>query len=241
MTFGLTLSFVAADQPHSCKKPQAYTVYLGLFRCQRKSQTFGSHTSLTGGLPIGDIYNAYIRKTRPHRVAWFIFLVLSVITFASQFKLGARASLVFYGWFVINNVILFSLSLRKNAGYGGVSAVNVVSLILAVAAIALWKTTNSPLVALICVLVADGIGALLIVIKAYKHPETETLFMWQIGCIATLLNVIAVGKLQTAILAAPIQVFLFNVAIVIAILLGRKTRPRGKYAPAVAKDTLLSS
>ena len=175
---------------------------------------------IIGGLPY--IYNAFKRKTKPHRFAWLIFLILSVISFASQYALGARASLIFYGWFVINNVILLSLSMRKNGGYGDVNVVNVVSFCLAIAAIILWKTTDSPLIALICTLVADGIGALLIVIKAYKHPETETIIMWQAGSVATFLNVLAVGKLDPAILAAPVQVFLFNVAIVIAILLGRQ-------------------
>lgn len=155
-------------------------------------------------------------------MAWSIFLVLSIISFASQYALGARASLVFYGWFVINNLILVSLSLRKNAGYSDVSLVNIVSIVLAAASIVLWKTTDSALLALICVLIADGIGALLIVIKSYKHPGTETIFMWYLGIVATFLNVLAVGKLDFVILAAPIQVFLFNIAIVAAILLGRR-------------------
>ena len=175
---------------------------------------------ISGGVPY--IFNAYKRKTKPHRVAWLIFLILSVIAFASQFALGARASLIFYGWFVINNLILVTLSFRKNAGYGDVNLINIICFALAVIGIAIWKTTNSPLLALISVLVADGIGALLIVIKAFKQPETETIIMWQLGSLATFLNVLAVGKLDAALLAAPVQVFLFNVAIVIAILLGRR-------------------
>lgn len=174
---------------------------------------------MVGAIPY--IYNTYRRKTKPHRVAWLIFLILSVISFASQFSLGARPSLFFFGWFVINNLILVTLSLRKNGGYGDVSLINIVSFLLAMTSIVLWKTTNSALTALICVLVADGIGALLIVIKSYKHPHTETIFMWYLGSIAGLLNILAVGKLDGALLAAPVQVFLFNVAIVVAILFGR--------------------
>jgi hypothetical protein len=45
--------------PISCKKPQAYTVYWGLFRCQRIGRTLASHTSRTGGLPLG-IFNNLI-------------------------------------------------------------------------------------------------------------------------------------------------------------------------------------
>jgi hypothetical protein len=177
---------------------------------------------IIGAVPY--IYNTYRRKTKPHRVAWLIFLILSIIAFASQLALGARASLIFYGWFVLNNLILFALSLRKNGGYGGVNLVNIICFGLAILAIILWKTTNSPLIALLCALIADGIGAVLILVKAYKHPHTETLLMWQLGSAATFLNILAVGKLNAALLAAPIQVFLFNVSIALAILIGRRAR-----------------
>lgn len=181
---------------------------------------------IAGAIPY--IRNSYRRKTKPHRYAWLIFLILSIIAFSSQFALGARASLIFYGWFVVNNATLVTLSLRKGAGYGDITPWNVISLCLAVLAITLWKTTSSALVALICTLAADGIGALLILVKAYRHPETETLAMWMIGILASCLNVLAVGKLDGAILAAPVQVFLFDVAIASAILLGRRVRPRSK-------------
>lgn len=177
---------------------------------------------ILGGLPY--IYNAYKKKTRPHRVAWLIFLILSIIAWTTQYALGARESLIFYTWFVVNNIILLSLSLRKNAGYGDVTLINVVCFMLAISAIFIWKTTDSALLALICVLVADGIGALLILIKSYKHPHTETMSMWAIGSIATFLNILAVGKPDPAILAAPVQVFLFNVGIVLAILIGRRVK-----------------
>jgi len=178
---------------------------------------------IIGAIPY--IYNTYRRKTKPHRISWLIFLILSVLFFTSQLQLGARASLFFYGWTVINNVILFSLSMRKGGGYGDVNLVNVASFGVAILAIALWKIDNSPLTALICTIIADGIGALLIIVKSYKHPQTETIFMWYVGIASTLFNMLAVGKLDPSLLAAPMYVFLFNIAIVAAILLGRRAKP----------------
>lgn len=177
---------------------------------------------ILGGLPY--IYNAYKKKTKPHRVAWLIFLILSILAWATQYDLGARESLVFYTWFVINNVILLGLSLRKGAGYGDITVVNVLCFALAMLAIVLWRVTDSALVALICVLTADAIGALLILVKSYKHPATETLSMWAVGSVATFLNILAANSTDLAILAAPVQVFLFNIGIVLAILLGRKLK-----------------
>lgn len=175
---------------------------------------------IIGAIPY--LIDTYKKKTRPHRIAWLIFLILSVIAFATQYALGARASLIFYGWFVINNLLILGLSLRKNAGYGDINKTNIACLVLAMSAIVLWQVTDSALVALICVLIADGIGAALILIKAYKHPQTETMAMWALGSVATFLNILAVGSTEISLLLAPLQIFLFNVGIVAAILLGRR-------------------
>lgn len=127
---------------------------------------------------------------------------------------------------MINNIVLVTLSFRKNGGYGGVSGLNIFCFLLAIASIALWKTTSSALIALICVLVADGIGALLIVIKSYKKPYSETLIMWALGIISGLLNILAVGELNITLLAAPVQLFIFNVLIVAAIIIGKRVHPK---------------
>jgi hypothetical protein len=175
---------------------------------------------IVGAVPY--IYDTYRRKTKPQRFAWVIFLIVSVISFASQFSLGARASLFFFGWIVCNNVIIVALSLRKNGGYGGLSLVNVVSFCLALAGIVLWQMTNSPVVALVGALVADGIGASLIVVKSYLHPQSETVFMWFLGIISGVLNILAVGSFQPALLAFPVYLTIFDVLIVLAVFFGRR-------------------
>jgi len=179
----------------------------------------GTLIGIIGAIPY--IYNTLRRKTKPHRVSWIIYLILSLINFSSQFSLGAKATLIFFGWAVINNLILVGLSLRKNNGYGNISFMNIICFVLALLAISLWKITGSPFIALICVIFADGIGSLLIVVKSYKHPESETVLMWALGIMAGLLNILAVGKLDPYLLAAPLYIFIFDILIVGAILLGR--------------------
>ncbi len=186
---------------------------------------------IIGGIPY--IYDTYKKKTKPHRFAWFIFLILSVLALLTQYSLGARESLVFYTWFVVNNVILLGLSLRKNGGYGDLSKTNVICLLLALTAIVLWRLTDSALLALVCVLIADGIGAMLILVKSYRHPQTETLSMWLLGGIATFLNILAANTLEPAILASPVQIFIFNIGIVAAILVGRSMKKNSKSSNLV--------
>lgn len=172
------------------------------------------------------IRDTYRRKTTPHRFAWFIFLVISVISFASQYALGGTAQLYFAGWFVCNNIIILSLSLRKGSGYGGFTKMNVIGLTLAIIGIILWRVLSSPLAALLSVLVAEIIGAILIAIKSFRAPRTETALMWVLGIVASFLNILSVGKLDWALLAFPIYLFVADVTIVLAIWLGRMREER---------------
>ena len=185
---------------------------------------FGVSASILGVIGAAAyIRDTYLRKTVPYRFAWFIFLVISIISFASQYALGAHASLFFAGWFICNNIIIFSLSLRKGGGYGGITTINMIGLVLALLGIILWVTLSSPLAALLCVLAAEIIGALMIVFKSYQHPQSETLVMWALGIVASGLNILAVGKYDLALLAFPIYLFVANVAIVSAIFFGART------------------
>lgn len=191
---------------------------------------FGMTAGIVGILgAIAYIRDTYYRKTKPHRFAWFIFLLISVISFTSQYALGAKASLFYAGWFVFNNIIIFGLSLRRNGGYGGATPINILGLILALGSIILWKIFASPFAALISVLIAEIIGALMIVFKSYKHPQTETVAMWALGIVGAALMGLSVGKFDLALLAFPAYLFIANIAIVLAIFIGKY---RQKYKVA---------
>jgi len=168
------------------------------------------------------IYDTYRGKILPHRFAWVIFWILSIISFVAQVQLGAKASLYYAGWFVVNNTIIVALSLRKNKGYGGIEKENIIGFSLAILGIILWKTFSSPLLGLLSSLTADLIGVSMIIVKSYKHPKTETLSMWTLGIVASILMMLSVGTLNFALLAQPITLFIANIFIVMAIILGKR-------------------
>lgn len=168
------------------------------------------------------IYDTYQGKVLPHRFAWIIFWILSIISFVAQVELGAQASLYYAGWFVVNNTIIVALSLRKNKGYGGIEKENLIGFSLAILGIILWGTFSSPLLGLLSSLTADLIGVSMIVLKSYRHPQTETFSMWTLGIVASILMMLSVGTLNLALLAQPITLFIGGVSIVLAIMLGKR-------------------
>jgi hypothetical protein len=172
------------------------------------------------------IYDIYKGKVKPHRFAWVIFWLLSFISFVAQVKLGAKASLYYAGWFVINNTVVVALSLRKNKGYGGIEKENIIGFCLAILGIVLWKSFSSPLLGLLSSLTADAIGASMIIIKSYKYPQTETVSMWILGIAASILMMLSVGTLNFALLAQPMYLFIASGLVVMAITLGKRKSMR---------------
>jgi hypothetical protein len=178
---------------------------------------------LSGILPIIGAY-PYIRdelkgKTKPHRMAEFIYAVLDSIAFVSQLAKGATWSVILPGVGTVEMTIGFLLSLKY--GMGGTSKKDIAALLLAATGLILWYFTRQPLTALFIVIGVDMIATALVVIKTYSHPHTETLSAWFLSFLAGLFAAAAVGHWSFTLQIYPLDVALGNGAICATILLRR--------------------
>ena len=169
-------------------------------------------------------YAPYIKEiltgtTKPARASWLIWSVLGTIAFASQFSEGARASLWMTGAQTVGVIIIFLLSLRK--GEGGLKKRDIAALIVAGLGLILWYFTRQAVWALVFVIIADAAGNVITVMKSYEAPESETLSAWVFDTIGGLLAMIAVGGFSLILLVYPAYIFLANLSVIVAILLGR--------------------
>jgi hypothetical protein len=182
---------------------------------------------LSGILPIIGAY-PYIRdelkgKTKPHRMAEFLYAMLDSIAFASQAAKGATWSVILPGVGTVEMVTGFLLSLKY--GMGGSSKKDIGALLLAGLGLVLWYFTRQPLTALFIVVGIDLIGTTLVVIKTYAHPHTETLSSWFLSFLAGLCAAAAVGHWSFTLQIYPLGVALGNGAICGTILLRRNKVP----------------
>jgi hypothetical protein len=182
---------------------------------------------LSGILPVIGVY-PYIRdelkgKTKPHRMAEFLYAVLDSIAFASQVAKGATWSVILPGVGTVEMVAGFLLSLKY--GMGGTSKKDIGALMLAGFGLVLWYFTKQPLTALFIVIGVDLIGTALVVIKTYEHPHTETLSAWFLSFLAGLFAAAAVGHWSFDLQVYPLEVALGNGAICATILLRRNKVP----------------
>lgn len=160
------------------------------------------------------------KTTKPERASWFIWMVLGGIAFFSQLSKGATNSLWLAGMSVLSVTIVFLLALRY--GEGGLDRRDVIALIVSFFGLVLWYLTKDATIALLLVIAVDTSGSVLTTMKAYEDPGSETMITWFLDGIAGLLSAISVGAFNWILLVYPLYICVANLAVVGAMLLGKK-------------------
>ena len=98
--------------------------------------------------------------------------------------------------------VIFLLAIRR--GTGGLSAPEIVMIAIASGGVVGWIAIDEPLVATTCVVLADLIGAGMMVPKTYRDPESETLVTFAFASLGGALAAGAVGALDASLLLYPV-------------------------------------
>ena len=159
-------------------------------------------------------------RTRPHRGTWLIWGVLALVASLSQRAEGASWSLVLTASQAILTALVFVLAIRH--GEGGVAPVDLSLIVVAFLGVVAWLVVREPLVAVVCVIVADLIAVAMMTPKAYRDPHSETLAMYALACLGGALAAGAVGALDVALLLYPIYYCLANGALALLISMRRR-------------------
>lgn len=153
-------------------------------------------------------------------MSWLIWSIMGLISFFSQFAKGASYSLIMTGAQTLGDLFIFFLALKY--GLGGFLKRDKIAFAGIILSLILWYITKEAAVALFFIILIDGTGAVLTMIKTYEHPETETVSSWVLTLAGGLLSCIAVGGFNFVLLAFPFYIFLASLGVLTAIKLGRE-------------------
>lgn len=165
---------------------------------------------------------AYIRDifrgtTKPNRVSWLFWGVAPLIGVAASFVDGARWALlpVFLSGFF--PLLIFAVSFIAKNGYWKLTRFDYICGLLAALALILWAITKNPIVAIVFAILADFAAALPTLLKAWKHPETETGSAFIAANIALLLGLPAIASGRISEYAFSAYLILINSMLIIAV------------------------
>jgi hypothetical protein len=154
-------------------------------------------------------------STRPHRGTWLIWSVLAMVVCMSQRADGASWSLIMAAAQAVLTSAVFLLSIRR--GEGGLTPADALMIALAGAGVIGWIVSDEPVIATACVVVADLIGAAMMVPKTYRDPGSETLATFALASLSGALAAGAVGAPDPSLLLYPAYFCLVNGAIAVLI------------------------
>jgi hypothetical protein len=157
--------------------------------------------------------------TRPHRGTWLLWSVVAIVAFWSQRACGATWSLVVCGTQAVLTTATFVLALR--VGEGGLARRDIALLGVAGSGLLGWAFVDLPVVATFGVAVADLAGALLMLPKAYREPESETASTFVLATVSGCLAAGAVAELDPELLLFPVYFTLVN-GLLAAVILCRR-------------------
>jgi hypothetical protein len=163
--------------------------------------------------------------TRPHRGTWLIWSGLAIVVVLSQWADGATLSLIMPATGAVLTGVVFALAIRR--GVGGVSTPERVMVGIAVAGVLGWLLADEPVVATACVVVADLVGAAIMVPKTWRDPHSETFATYALGSLSGALAAGAVGALDVSLLLYPVYYCLANGALAMLIV-QRRSRLAGR-------------
>lgn len=132
--------------------------------------------------------------TKQHRVTWLIFTLTAVVFLRSQMEMGMGLDKWFFVWILCVNMVVLALMFVRGRGRGGMTTYDRVAFALALISLALlYVVSDRPIVALLCTIAADLIGAWLGIREAWRRPWEQLAWPWAFGTCGSFLGIFATG------------------------------------------------
>lgn len=167
-------------------------------------------------------YITYLRaifrgSTKPHVFTWVNAVLMSGIAFAIQWIDGAGPGLWTTGVVVASCALISLLALKY--GEKDITRDDWVTFIAGLVIIPVWLVTESPLTALILVLLIEVLGYYPTLRKSYHKPQEEDLFSWFLSALRWVAASLAVSNITVLSLLYPVFIAVFELGFVLYLML----------------------
>ncbi len=166
-------------------------------------------------------------RMKPNRVSWFLWALAPMIGAAAAASSGAELSS--YSRTLLAGImpaLVFAASFYNTQSYWKTSRFDIACGVTALAAIVAWGLAESPRAAIILSATADGLAAIPTVVKAWRHPETETGAIYITGflSVALIFPTVTVWSVENYLF--PLYLVVINLVLIAAVYRPRWAKER---------------
>ncbi len=169
-------------------------------------------------------YPLYLRDilkglSKPHVFSWFVWFLLTGITFLIQLSEGGGAGSIVAG---IESLCCLTIAvLAYTRGEREITRSDWACFVLALIAVVLWQLADAPLLAVVMLIVADTLALIPTLRKSYLRPHQETASQYALSSFHWIIAIIALESFAPANWLVPAWMCFFD-AVLVALLLIRR-------------------
>ena len=163
-------------------------------------------------------------KNKPNRMSFLMWSIAPIIGAAASFAQGvtwAALPILFVG---LCPFAVFVASFVNPEAYWELGRFDYLCGGLSALALILWWITSLPMIALVLAIVSDAFAGWPTLIKAWRHPDTESANGYVASMFSSATSFFVATPLNFASIAFPIYILCINMAITVGILRGRAHR-----------------
>jgi hypothetical protein len=149
-------------------------------------------------------YSIIRGKTKPNIITWLVLFVIGAISFFSYKELGAVNTLGFALANLVGPLVVFLLACVKNGMHEQMQ--DLYFLLISLLAIILWIATGEAFIGLLFNLIADLVGFVPTIVKAYKQPKSEDLLTWAMFSLGGIMALMALERYTLELLLYPLYI-----------------------------------
>ena len=150
--------------------------------------------AVIGNIPY--LYKMYKGEVRPHPYTWFIWSIVSLVTFFGQVQKGAGLGAIPTGASEVFTIIIFLFSLKN--GFKGIEKRDNYFLAAALLGLIPWALTSDPTLSVITVVSVDVIAFIPTLQKTWRHPESETYILYSTNVLRHILTLYLTARWNVA-------------------------------------------
>ena len=160
------------------------------------------------------------RKTRPHSFTWLIWGITQGTAIFGLWIGGGGVGALSLTIGTLLVWVIFFMSLKNDEN--NITKSDIVILIAALMAIAIWWFLNNPVLAILLVSIIDVLGFIPTFRKSYNKPYTEDTLSWGLFTITNVFAILALANYNLLTLSYIISISSAQIVLLIFLLIRRK-------------------
>jgi hypothetical protein len=157
-------------------------------------------------------------RARPNRATWLLWGLFPLVIFAAQRAQGVAE----VSWTTASAgllpLLVVAASFAQPRAYWRSDGRDLLLMGAAVAGMVLWAVTDQPNLALVFALAADILASLPTLLKAWRHPETESAAAYGVSAAGFAISLAAVPEHSLEATAFVAYIFLLNAGLALLAL-----------------------